>query len=186
MSLVGAVQAEHVGDDAHGELVGEVLDELDLAGVGEALGDVVGGLQRDLVKELAGDHLDVGEESLEAVADELVGDDVAHPAVPLAVAVLEDVRPEDRALAELVGAVGLVEGAVVALVVLEDVDDVFVAAEHPAAMEAITEEGAVVAQALVEGEGVLAVLGSIELARIDFCLEAFGRRLSCRHNWTPR
>ena len=184
--FIGAVQAEHVGDDAHGELVGELLDELDLAGIGEALGDVVGGLLDDRAEELASDRLDVGQERLEAVADELVGDDVAHPAVPLAVAVLEDVGAEDGALAELVGAVGLVEGAVVVLVVLEDVDDVLVAAEHPAAMEPIAEEGAVVAQALVEGEGVLAVFGGIELARVDLGLEALSRRLSCRHAWTPR
>ena len=126
---VVAGEAEHVGDDAHGELAGELADELDLAGIGEAPGDVVGGLLRDLVEELAGDHLDDGDEGLEAVADELVGDDVAHPAVPLAVAVLEDVGAEDGALAEAVGALGVVEGAVVVLVVLEDGDDVVVAAE---------------------------------------------------------
>ena len=121
----------------------------------------------DFVEELAGDHLDVGDEGPEAVADELVGDDVAHPAVPLAVAVLEDVGAEDGALAEPVGAVGVVGGAVVVLVVLEDADDVVVAAQHPAPVEPVTEEGAMVAQALVDGEGILAVFGGIELARVD-------------------
>ena len=59
--LVVAGQPEQVGDDAHGELVGELADQLDLAGIGEAFGDVVGGLLRNLVEELAGDHLDVRE-----------------------------------------------------------------------------------------------------------------------------
>ena len=52
-------------------------------------------------------------------------------------------------------------------------------------MEAIAEEGAVVAQALVEREGVLAELGGIELAGVDRGLEALGRRLTCRHGSTP-
>ena len=105
--------------------------------------------------------------------------------MPLAVAVLEDVGAEDGALAELVGAVGVVGGAVVVLVVLEDADDVVVAAQDPAPVEPVAEEGAVVAQALVEGEGVLAVFGGIELARVDVRLEAFGRLLSCPHGPAP-
>ena len=66
------------------------------------LGDVVGRLRPDLAHQLARDLLDEGEEGLEAVADELVGDDVAQEAVLVAVAVLEDVRPEDVLRAELV------------------------------------------------------------------------------------
>ena len=47
-----------------------------------------------------------GMNAVEALADELVGDDVAHPVVPRSVAVLEDVRTEDVRRPELVRPVG--------------------------------------------------------------------------------
>ena len=85
----------------------------------------------------------------------------------LAVAVLEDVRPEHMTLAEFVVALRVVGGTVVALVVLEDRDDVVVAAHHPAAVEKILVDRVVIAQPPVKGEGILLEFGAVELARVD-------------------
>ena len=187
MSSSSRGQAEHVGDHADGELGRELADQLNLARLGEALGDVVGRLRPDLAHHLAGDLLDEGEEGLQAVPDELVGDDVAEEAVLVAIAVLEDIRPEDVFLAELVLAPGVVLGAVEVVVVLEDTDDVVVAGDDPVLVEEVVVGGVVVAEALVEGEGILDVLGAIELLGLDGELQLLADRFfHRRHGLLPK
>ncbi len=113
------------------------------------------------------DLLDHRDERQQALADELVGDDVANPSVAVAVAVLQDVRSEDVARAELVVAVGSVHRPVETGVVLEAGVDVVVPADHPAVVEAVVIDGMVITQAAVQREGIPLEFLGIELAWVD-------------------
>ena len=165
-----ARQAEHAGDDTDRETLAELRDEVDLALLRDARSEVLGGLLGELLDHLGGRLFDDGEPGDQLLADELTGDDAAAPAVLGAFAHIEDGLAERRLGAEVVlplhvvHAAGEVAAGTAALV---GVPDVLVAADEEAVLEAVVVNGLPVANLLVEGEGVEAVLFGKELAGFD-------------------
>ncbi len=141
-------QAEHRHDHADRELARELLREVDLAPVGEALDQRTGHLPND------------GGEGVELLPNERVANEVALGRV-LGAAETQHRRPEHT-----VGLVAVGPGAE-GLLVAEHLDEVPIPGDVPLVVQAVVVDGVVLPQAPVEGVGVFQECGGVELTRID-------------------